>query len=140
MAVIGACIVLAARDLKVSRSLSEVCKMVGASKKEMGQALNAIRTVVQIGPGNPGVGQSSMSGSVEGLLSRYINYMDLGMAVFNASIHVAQRALDRTDIEGRNPISVASGVLYFVCVLFGNGTTSKEIAARAQITESTIKL
>jgi transcription initiation factor TFIIB len=139
-AAIGACIVLAARDLKVSRSLSEVCKIVGASKKEMGQALHAIKTAIQIGPGDRGVGQSSMTGSVEGLLSRYINFMDLGMGVYNAATHVAERALVKTDIEGRNPISVAGGVLYFVCILFGNGITSKDIASRSDITESPIKL
>jgi len=142
-AVVGACIVLATREAKVARSLSEVCKTVGASKKEMGQALQTIKAAVQFSHGanaGAGVGQNSMTASVEGLLSRYINFLDLGMPVYTASTHVAEKALDKTDIEGRNPNSVASGVLYFVCVLFGKKVSAKEIAAKGELTESTLKL
>jgi transcription initiation factor TFIIB len=143
LSVIGACIVLASRDIEAPRGIVEVCKMIGAPKKETGQSIVSIKKAItsyQISAGKSLVGQSSMRGSVEGLLSRYTNHLDLGMAVYNAAVYVSVRALEKTEIEGRNPSSVASGVLYFICVLFENGITSREIAMRAEVTESTIKL
>ena len=121
-AVVAACIIFACRDAGSDRTFAEVCKACQVSKKELNQVIGPIRTAVQaerhkkgISSGNFGVAQTTQS--VEALLSRYTHYLDLGNATYNAAKHVAQEAQKKAKIDGRNPVSIASGVLWFTCLL-----------------------
>nr|KIR86391.1 transcription initiation factor TFIIB [Cryptococcus tetragattii IND107] len=143
-AVIAACIVYACRDAKVHRTFQEVCKALKISKKELGQVFNHVKSVVQSSSAQGSMvsvhGSNNAQESAEGLLGRFANYLDLGNAVFNVSKHIAGEAVAKSAIDGRSPVSIAAGVLYFTCVLLGKSTTAKDISAMGGVSESTTKL
>ncbi|KAL7421446.1 transcription initiation factor IIB [Cryptotrichosporon argae] len=140
-AVIAACIIFACRAAGAHRSFSEVCKATKVSKKELGHVFVLVKTAVQ-GKNAAAApqGNSSVAESAEGLLGRFTNYLDLGQGVYNASKVIANAAVAKSTIDGRSPVSIAAGVCFFTCVLFGKQTTAKDIAAIAKVSESTIKL
>ncbi|OCF32436.1 transcription initiation factor TFIIB [Kwoniella heveanensis CBS 569] len=144
-AIIAACIIYACRDAGAHRTFQEVCKALKITKKELGQVFSVIKNAVQASGTKTGAmesvhGSNNAQESAEALLGRFTNYLDLGNAVFNASKHVAGEAVARTVIDGRSPVSIAAGVLYFTCVLLGRSTSAKDIAAMGGVSESTTKL
>ncbi|ORX39255.1 hypothetical protein BD324DRAFT_321023 [Kockovaella imperatae] len=144
MAFIAASIIIAGRNVGAERSFPEVCKVTRVGKKDLFHAVNVVKRVVtkEVAATNgQGVaGLSSTEKSAEGLLTRFINYLDLGNVIHNASKYIVGQAAAKAKIDGRNPVSIAAGVLYFTCVLFERSTTAKEIAEVAEITDGTIKL
>jgi transcription initiation factor TFIIB len=142
--VIAACIIFACRNTGAERSFSEVCKALKINKKELGSVFTLIKKVVQdtmkvAGHGGQ-MGQTSTNMSAEGMLSRYCNYLDLGNAVLNASKHISNLGVEKSAIDGRSPVSIAAGVLWFTCVLFSKTTSAKDISTLASVSESTMKL
>lgn len=81
-----------------------------------------------------------MTDTVEGLLGRYVNYLDLGNAVFSNAKYISVQAASKTEIHGRTYPSIAAGVLYLTCVLFEKRLGAKDLAEVAGVTDSTIKL
>ncbi|WRT69276.1 uncharacterized protein IL334_006260 [Kwoniella shivajii] len=142
-AIIAACIIYACRDAGAHRTFQEVCKALKISKKELGQVFLVIKNAVQNSgtkTGGHSDGSNNAQESAEALLGRFTNYLDLGNAVFNASKHIAAEATAKSTIDGRSPVSIAAGVLYFTCVLLSKNTTAKDIAAMGGVSESTTKL
>lgn len=147
-AVVAACIIYACRDAGAHRTFQEVCKALHVTKKELGQVFNLIKNAVQNSGAKGGggnntesvLGSNNSQESAEALLGRFCNYLDLGIAAFNVSKHIASEAAAKSAIDGRSPVSIAAGVLYFTCVLLSKGTTAKDIAAMGGVSESTIKL
>ncbi|KAL1407518.1 transcription initiation factor IIB [Vanrija albida] len=143
-AVIAACIIYACRAAGAERSFREVCKVTKVSKSELGRVFNLLRNAVMASNSQNGVahpqGLSSANQSAEGLLGRFVNYLDLGNKLGKDAKDIAVAAVAKSAIDGRSPLSIAAGVLYFTCILHGRSTTSKEIADIAGVSESTIKL
>ena len=140
---IAAAITLAGRGLGAERTFAEVCKATGVGKKALFHAINDAKDALKLSSATkPGeiVGLSSTEKSAEGLLTRFINYLDLDNTINKASKHIVAQATAKAKIDGRNPHSIAAGVLYFTCVLFERKTTAKDIAEVAGITDGTIKL
>ncbi|OCF78848.1 transcription initiation factor TFIIB [Kwoniella mangroviensis CBS 8886] len=149
-ALIAACIIYACRDAGAHRTFQEVCKALKISKKELGQVFSVIKNAVQASDtfqrSKTGTGHGFSDGSnnaqesTEALLGRFTNYLDLGNAVFNASKHIAAEATAKSTIDGRSPVSIAAGVLYFTCVLLSKNASAKDIAGMGGVSESTTKL
>ncbi|ODN76932.1 hypothetical protein, variant [Cryptococcus amylolentus CBS 6039] len=142
-AVIAACIVYACRDAKVHRTFQEVGKALKITKKELGHVFNIVKSTVQSsskGSMESVHGFNNAQESVEGLLGRFTNYLDLGNAIYNVSKHISGEAVAKSAIDGRSPVSIAAGVLYFTCVLLGKPVTAKEISVMGGVSESTTKL
>ncbi|WVW79579.1 hypothetical protein I302_101548 [Kwoniella bestiolae CBS 10118] len=145
-ALIAACIIYACRDAGAHRTFQEVCKALKISKKELGQVFSVIKNAVQgsdaFQRSNNGFsdGSNNSQESTEALLGRFTNYLDLGNAVFNASKHIAAEATAKSTIDGRSPVSIAAGVLYFTCVLLSKNASAKDIAGMGGVSESTTKL
>ncbi|WOO78565.1 Transcription initiation factor IIB [Vanrija pseudolonga] len=143
---VAACIIYACRASGAERSFREVTKVTKVSKSELGRVFGHVRNAVMQENQNKGnvlpVGQglSNSNNSAEGLLGRFSNYLDLGTPIFNASKHIATAAVAKAAIDGRSPLSIAAGVLYFTTILFETSTASKDIADIAGVSESTIKL
>jgi transcription initiation factor TFIIB len=119
--------------------------MILADEQELGQVFNIVKVAVQeertrTGSHPSTAGIASLSETVEGLMGRYVNYLDLGNAVFNSAKYISGQAASKTDIDGRTYPSIAAGVLYLTCVLFGSKTSAKDLAEIAGVTDSTIKL
>ncbi|KAK4689371.1 transcription initiation factor TFIIB, partial [Tremellales sp. Uapishka_1] len=144
-AVIAACIVYACRAAGAGRSFSEICNITKVSKKELGAVFLSVKQVLHDYLEEGGsdaflAGQSSTKESAEGLLGRYCNHLDLGNTVLNASKYIAVKAVEKSAIDGRSPVSIAAGVLFFTCTLLQNPTTAHDISQVASVSESTIKL
>jgi len=142
-AVVAACIYFAGRDVGAERSLPEICRATVVHKKEFGQAISAVKialTEERLAAGKALAGISSVERSADGLIARFINYLDLSVTIFNAAKHIVAEATVKADIEGRNPVSVAGGVLYFTCILFEIPISAKDIEKVATVRSSTIKL
>lgn len=142
-AVIAACIIYACRlaDSGANRSFAEVCKVVKVSKKELGQVFMTIKNAIQADiPQSRAVTASVTQNTVESQLARYSNNLDVGNTVYNAAKHIASAAENRAQISGRSPVSIAAGVLYMACILFGKTLPIKEITSHAEVSESTVKL
>lgn len=143
---VAACIIYACRASGAERSFREVTKVTKVSKSELGRVFGHVRNAVmqennRKGNSLPtGQGMSNSNTSAEGLLGRFSNYLDLGTPIYNASKHIAAAAVAKAAIDGRSPLSIAAGVLYFTTILFETSTPSKDIADIAGVSESTIKL
>jgi transcription initiation factor TFIIB len=143
--VIAACIIYASRDAGANRTVSEIGQALKVAKKDLGQVLVAVKSAVQREKQSNGsmeavAGANISRVSIESLLARYCNLLDIDNTVQNASRHVATLAMAKAPIDGRNPASIAAAVLYFTCILFERKTSPKEISEIAQMGESTIKL
>lgn len=143
--IIAACIIYASRDAGANRTMSEIGQALKVTKKELGQVFILVKSAVQREKGSSGSmeavsGPTTSMDSIEALIARYCNLLDIDNTVQNASRHVANLAMSKAPIDGRNPASIAAAVVYFTCTLFERGTTAKEISEIAQMGESTIKL
>jgi transcription initiation factor TFIIB len=143
--IIAACIIYASRDAGASRTMSEIGQALKVTKKELGQVFILVKSAVQRERGGNGSmeavsGPSTSMDSIEALIARYCNLLDIDNTVQNAARHVANLAMSKAPIDGRNPASIAAAVLYFTCILFERKTTAREISDIANMGESTIKL
>jgi transcription initiation factor TFIIB len=139
-ALIAAAIIFATRSAGAERTFREVCKVAKVTKSELGRVFTLLRGAVQGSGLDAPMGHSSANQSADGLLTRFVNYLDLGNAIYNASKHIAVEGVAKSAIDGRSPLSIAAGVLYFTVILFEKPTTPREIADVAGVSESTIKL
>nr|XP_018259398.1 transcription initiation factor TFIIB [Kwoniella dejecticola CBS 10117]OBR81556.1 transcription initiation factor TFIIB [Kwoniella dejecticola CBS 10117] len=142
-AIIAACIIYACRDAGAHRTFQEASKALKISKKELGQVFTIIKNAVQASgarTGGTSDGSNNAQESTEALLGRFTNYLDLGNGVFNVSKHIAAEATAKSTIDGRSPVSIAAGVLYFTCVLLSKNASAKDIAGMGGVSESTTKL
>jgi len=137
-AIIAACIIIACRDAGADRSYAEVCKAMKVSKKELTQIFTLVRTAVSADLQNSGMGTTQ--GAVEGLLARFTNYLALGNGIHNASKYIHSQASKKGSVDGRSPLSIAAGILWFTIQLFQTSTSLKEVSKIAEVSESTIKL
>lgn len=143
--IIAACIIYASRDAGANRTMGEIGTALKVAKKDLGQVFTAIKAAVQrekqAGGSFEAVGGASVSrDSIESLLARYCNLLDLDNTVQNAARHVVNLAMAKTNIDGRSPVSIAAGVLYFAITLFERKVSPKDISEIAGVSESTIKL
>jgi len=140
-AVIAACIFIACRQAHVPRTFREICDLTKVSKKLLGQCYKALEQAFNLSPGasasatTPGV-----SAGPENMLARYCNHLDLPPHVQSvcADIIVAARAKGIAD--GRSPVSIAGGAIYFTCHLLNVPKSLRDISAVAGVSEGTIKL
>jgi len=137
-AIIAACIIMACRDAHADRSYAEVCKAMSVSKKELGQAQSLVRQALAGDLQNAGIGTTK--DSVEGMLARFTNNLALGNAIHNAAKYVNSQASKKGNIDGRSPLSIAAGILWFTIQLFQNPTTIRDVQKITEVSDSTIKL
>lgn len=143
--IIAACIIYASRDAGANRTMGEIGNALKVSKKDLGQVFTAVKAAVQkekqTGGSMEAVGGANVSrDSIESLLARYCNLLDLDNTVQNAARHTANLAMAKTPIDGRSPVSIAAAVLYFTVTLFERKVSTKDIYEIARVSESTIKL
>jgi len=140
-AVIAACIFIACRQAHVPRTFREICNLTHVSKKTLGQCYKALEQAFNLAPG--AAANASAVGSTTGpenLLVRYCNHLDLPPNVQSicGDIIVAARKYGIGD--GRSPVSIAGGAIYFTCHLLGKVKSLRDISSVAGVSESTIKL
>lgn len=140
-AVIAACIFIACRQAKVPRSFREICALTHVSKKVLGQCYKQLEQSFNLGaPAANGKGQESNSCGPEELLTRYCNYLDLPPYVQPICADIIIMAREIGIADGRSPISIAAGAIYYTCHLLGKVRGTKDVSKVAGVSEGTIKL
>ncbi|KAF8918401.1 cyclin-like protein [Mucidula mucida] len=140
-AVIAACIFIACRQAHVPRTFREICNLTHVSKKVLGQCYKALEQAFNLTPGASAAHPSlAPSTGPESLVIRYCNHLDLPPRVQSicSDIIIAARELGIGD--GRSPVSIAGGAIYFTCLLMGHPKSLRDIGAVAGVSEGTIKL
>jgi len=140
-AVIAACIFIACRQAHVPRTFREICNLTHVSKKVLGQCYKALEQAFNLAPGASSLHTaSSPSTGPENLLVRYCNHLDLppNVQAICSDIIIAARKYGIAD--GRSPVSIAGGAIYFTCHLLGKEKSVRDISAVAGVSEGTIKL
>jgi len=140
-AVIAACIFIACRQAHVPRTFREICNLTHVSKKTLGQCYKALEQAFNLTPGasaNP-TSAGSATGP-ENLLVRYCNHLDLPPNVQSICGDIIVAARKHGIADGRSPVSIAGGAIYFTCHLLGKVKSVRDISAVAGVSESTIKL
>jgi len=145
-AVIAACIFIACRQAHVPRTFREICNLTHVSKKTLGQCYKALEQAFNLTPGAhhtqstiSAVNPSSSTGA-EDLLVRYCNHLDLPPNVHPICAEIIKEARLKGIADGRSPVSIAGGAIYFTCHLLGKPKSAKEISLVAGVSEGTIKL
>ena len=142
-AVIAACIFIACRKAHVPRTFREICNLTKVSKKVLGQCYKALEQAFNLTPGAAS-GRHNETPSVltgpEDLLVRYCNHLDLPPNVQPICADIIVKARDLGIADGRSPVSIAGGAIYFTCHLLGKPKSAREISGVAGVSEGTIKL
>ena len=76
----------------------------------------------------------------EDLLGRYCNHLDLPPIVRSVCSDIIVKARELGIADGRSPVSIAGGAIYFTCCLLDKPKSVREISAVAGVSEGTIKL
>jgi transcription initiation factor TFIIB len=143
-AVIAACIFIACRQAHVPRTFREICNLTNVSKKVLGQCYKALEQAFNLSPGataaqTNATAQSPSSGP-ETLLVRYCNHLDLPANVQAICADIIVAARKHGIADGRSPVSIAGGAIFFTCHLLGKVKSVRDISAVAGVSEGTIKL
>jgi len=147
-AVIAACIFIACRKARVPRTFREICNLTHVPKKILGQCYKTLEQAFNLAAGN-GAGHSvnglsphgsQVNNGPEDLLSRYINHLDLPPNVLSVCRDIIVAAREHGIADGRSPVSIAGGAIYFTCHLLGKVKPARDISAVAGVSEGTIKL
>ncbi|KAI0797005.1 cyclin-like protein [Abortiporus biennis] len=141
-AVIAACIFIACRQAHVPRTFREICNLTHVSKKVLGQCYKALEQAFNLTPGASADRNATPNGVTgpEDLLVRYCNHLDLPPNVQPICSDIIIKARELAIADGRSPVSIAGGAIYFTCHLLGKPKSAREISAVAGVSEGTIKL
>jgi transcription initiation factor TFIIB len=140
-AVIAACIFIACRQAHVPRTFREICNLTHVSKKILGQCYKALEQAFNLSPGASATHTAaSPSTGPENLLVRYCNYLDLPPNIQSICGDIIIAARKHGIADGRSPVSIAGGAIYFTCHLLGKVKSVRDISTVAGVSEGTIKL
>ncbi|KAH9833670.1 cyclin-like protein [Rhodofomes roseus] len=144
-AIIAACIFIACRQAHVPRTFREICSLTGVSKKTLGQCYKAMEQAFNLTPGASAQGGRHITTPAaargpEDLLVRYCNHLDLPPNVQPICSDIIIKARELGIADGRSPVSIAGGAIYFTCHLLGKVKSAREISTVAGVSEGTIKL
>jgi len=141
-AVIAACIFIACRQAHVPRTFREICNLTHVSKKVLGQCYKALEYKFNLTPGASAADNNAPASTTgaEDLLIRYCNHLDLPPNVQPICGDIIKKAREYGIADGRSPVSIAGGAIYFTSYLMGKPKSARDISAVAGVSESTIKL
>jgi transcription initiation factor TFIIB len=136
-AVIAACIFIACRQAHVPRTFKEICTLTHVPKKLLGQCCKQLEQAFKLALAR---GANAPSAGPEKLLVRYCNHLDLPPNVQSICSDIIIAAREHGIADGRSPVSIAGGAIYFTCKLLGKEATLRDISTVAGVSEGTIKL
>ena len=141
-AVIAACIFIACRQAHVPRTFREICNLTNVSKKVLGQCYKALEQAFNLTPGaSQDRHTSAPTGTTgaEDLLVRYCNHLALPPNVQPICADIIVKARELGIADGRSPVSIAGGAIYFTCCLLDKPKSIRDISSVAGVSEGTIK-
>lgn len=140
-AIIAACIFIACRQAHVPRTFREICTLTKVQKKVLGQCYKALEQAFNLSPGATAQATNGTASTApENLLLRFCNHLGLPPNVQAICADVIAAARKHGIADGRSPVSIAGGAIYFTCYLLGHEKSAKDITHVAGVSEGTIKL
>ena len=145
-AVIAACIFIACRQAHVPRTFREMCTLTHVPKKTLGQCYKTLEKAFNLAAGagqttqNTRADPGATATNPQDLLARYCNHLGLPHLVQSTASEIILAGKERAFTDGRSPISIASGSIYFTTQLLGVPMPMKELCDVAGVSESTVKL
>ena len=128
--VTAAALYAACRQCLVPRTLDEICNIAHISRKEIGRTYRYVSREL---------GLKLLPTSPEDYISRFCNKLKLNANVQAKTLEILKEAADRELTSGRGPTGVAAASLYIASVICGERRTQSEVAAKAGVTEVTIR-
>lgn len=128
--ILAASLYAACRQCNVPRSLDEISKNAGKSKKEIGRTYRYISNELAL---------KLMPTVPEDYISRFCSILKLSANVRTMTLNILQDAATKELTSGRGPTGMAAASLYIATVLAGERVTQTDIARVAGVTEVTIR-
>jgi transcription initiation factor TFIIB len=139
-AVIATSIFIACRQAHVPRTFPEICDLTHVSKDVLIPCYKALNRAFNRTPGSSAAPAGARSVTrPEDILVRYCNHLDLPPYVQAICKDIVVAVREHGIADGRSPLSIAGGAIYFTCLLLGVPKGIKDIAAQG-VGEGTIKL
>ncbi|KAJ6458654.1 cyclin-like protein [Mycena vitilis] len=140
-AAVAVCIFVACRQAHVPRTFQEICNLTHVPRKMLAQCYKALKQAFNFAPGASAT-TSTPSPSVgpENMIARYCNHLDLPTNFQSICSDIIVEARNHGIADGRSPVSIAGGAIYFTCNLLGKAKSLRDISAVAGVGEGTIKL
>ncbi|KAJ7682310.1 cyclin-like protein [Mycena polygramma] len=140
-AAVAVCIFVACRQAHVPRTFREICNLTHVSRKMLGQCYKALKLAFNLAPGASATTSTpGPSAGPENMIARYCNHLDLPPNVQSICSDIIVEARNHGIADGRSPVSIAGGAIYFTCNLLGKAKSLRDISAVAGVGEGTIKL
>lgn len=143
-AVVAACIFIACRQAKVPRTFREMHTLTHVPKKALGQCYKTLEKAFNLQASANAQNTRSDPGATmtnpSDLLARYCNHLGLPHLVQSTASDVILSGKEHAYTDGRSPISIASGSIYFSTHLLGIPMAMKDLCDVAGVSESTVKL
>jgi transcription initiation factor TFIIB len=128
--IVTATIYAACRLNNIPRTLDEISKASGFSRKEIGRTYRFISRELGL--------KMSPTSPID-YVSRFCNELKLSQDVKTKTIEILKDGADKELISGRGPTGIAAAVIYIATVLCSERKTQKEIADVAGVTEVTVR-
>lgn len=129
--IIAACLYIACRQEKVTRTFKEISSLTRVSKRDIGRCYKEMFPLLE---------QRMTTVSTEDFMTRFCSHLNLPMEVQKAALHFSRKCQEHGYTAGKSPISIASAGIYMVSHLFPNcKKTPKDVSFVSGVSESTIK-
>ncbi|MBD3263135.1 hypothetical protein GF374_02020 [Candidatus Woesearchaeota archaeon] len=127
--VVGA-VYIASRRFNLPRSLNEICKKTGISKRDVGKTYRFIARQLGI--------KLLPSGPAD-FIPKFANKLNFSSATQTKAVEILKNAKEFELTSGRGPIGLAAAALYVASLMTGEKRTQREIADVVGVTEVTIR-
>lgn len=128
--IIAALLYISCREEGAPRTLDEIARASGISKKDVGKTYRYIARKLGI---------RILPAKAQDYVPRFGSLLDLSEKVQVKAVEVLDDAANHDVISGKGPIGVAAAALYIAAVLSGEKKTQREVADMIGVTEVTIR-
>jgi transcription initiation factor TFIIB len=129
-AIVAASMYVACRFTKTPKTLNDIVKVSARSKGEVSRAYRLLVRTLKI---------EMPSHDPLGYVSRIATKAKIPGKVQGSAVKILRKAKRKRITMGKDPVGVASAVLYLACQKEGENVTQKEIAEAAGVTEVTLR-
>ena len=132
-AIIAACIFIACRQARVSRTFKEIVALTKVPKKDIAVCFKLLERLFETHT------PQLDAASTDSLITRYCNYLGVAVPVQRCCAHIGREVENDGLLAGRNPITIAAASILLGTTIWGVAKPAKDIAKVAGVQDSTIR-
>ena len=129
-ALIAASLYAACRETETPRTLKDIAEAGNIKKKDVARCYRLVHHSLEL--------KMPVVDSIQ-CVSRISSQLNLSEKVKRYAAKVLKNAQKSEESAGKDPMGLAAAALYLACVQNGEGTTQRDIAEAANVTEVTIR-